>query len=515
MNSRVRLSAALMLVAVLSFFLWWEFRLRTPVFTISDTYRYLANGLSLLDARHPFVEPQPYAEFSNHAAAPLRVAAYPNQLYSLSIAGLIRIASAHEGRLVLWPIWIPDMAATVIGFCFLFLLFRHFLPEPDVWLGMAVLGFHSLLMASLIHPLADAAGWCFAMALFWFAICRSGSPWALGAAFGLALLFRLQLLILFPFILALAQRSSCPRKVLTGSLKATAAMIVVVLLFEGGMKLYVQLPPGADGDSTFGSATFYVRDFSIFIAQYGRIPRALDNFAGSLLALFRPVDCRAIGLPLLLSLAVWWGKNDTLLQKQARLLWMAAFAGSLLPLLVYASENNPVPQPRYQIYSIPVYVLVALFSLNRLGALFAKRYLCITLKGLLVILTVAGCVKFTGQSGLSRPPVYGSLEDVFAELENLPHLLVQRNMPPDGRYLVKATMQAFLPNSHEVLLPAIPEFRTGQRNHELDGLILRRKGDWRRIGPVIEDDRGVRFLRVYAGSGKGELLIYKREPSSQ
>jgi hypothetical protein len=31
---------------------------------------------------------------------------------------------------------------------------------------------------------------------------------------------------------------------------------------------------------------------------------------------------------------------------------------------------------------------------------------------------------------------------------------------------------------------------------------------------VVEDDRGVRFVRVYAGRGENNLLIYKRETAA-
>ncbi len=509
--SRLRLSVGLILVAILSFILWLEFRLITPHSDEGDTYRYIANGLSLLNSRHPFVEAQSYDEFSNRAVSPIRMASYPNQLYSLSIASLIRSVSAYEGRFALWPIWIPSLAATVIGFCFLYLLFCRFLPEPDAWLGLAVLGFHVLLMTTLARPLSDAVCWCFTMSLFWLAICRPGSTWTLGAVFGVALLFRLQVMIMFPFLLVLAQPSSCRRKLLTASLKAATSMVAVVLFFEGGLRLYVALPPGTSSDNAFGTATYYVRDLLKFIDHFGSIPQALQNFGVSLLALFRPIDRSAIGLSLILSMAVWWGRNDTLLQKQARIIWLAAFTGTLLPLLTYASENNPVAAPRYQIYSIPFYVLVALFSLNRLQLLFRKRTIFFALKSILVVLTMTGCVVFAPPLALRSKLVYGSMRNVYTTCERLPQLLTQNDLPRDGRYLVGTTLAAFLPDSQQVSHPTLAKFKKGQRNHELDGLIIKRQKDWSTIGSVIEDDRGVRFLRVYSG-GDGDWLIYKREP---
>jgi hypothetical protein len=513
-GKRLGPAIALLLTAVLSALLWYEFRLRNPTVDSNDTFRYLANGLSLLENRHPYVQAPVYSEF-NDRLQPRRLVAYPNQLYSLTIGGLIETFSAATGRFVLWPIWIPGIVATALGFCFLYLLFSRFLPEPDVWLGLGLLGFHVLLMASLTRPLSDAVGWCLTMGLFWAAV-RPVSPWALGAALGAAVLFRLQLVIFFPFLVVLSLPGAGGRCRWMAGVKAAAAAGAVVLLFEAAMHFYIRIPPGAGYEESFGSATYYLKEWAGFVAQFGSLTRAFGTFVKSATALFLPVGVETIGLALLLSCLVWTRASGDGRRNQARLLWLAAAAGTLLPLLLYASENNPATAGRYQIYSIPLFVLTALVGLNGLASFSGRPLVVAGLKVLLALLTAAGCVRFVQEAAYKRHERAPSLRSIYADLEILPRILAGLDMPADGLYLCKPTLQSFLPDARLVILPDRGAFAEGPRNHEFDGIITiaRHKKDWVKPTPVVEDDRGVRFVRVYAGRGENNLLIYKRETAA-
>lgn len=524
-TGRIRAAGALVLIAVAACFFWFEFRLRNPYVDSQDTVYYLANGFSLMETRHPFFGVEKFTDFSNHIEIH-RLVAYPNQLYALVVSGLSKGVSAIEGRLVVWPVFIINIVSTMAGFGFLFLLFRRFLPPRDVWLGLTMLMVHCLLMTSLTRPLTDAPGWCCALGLLWLAVSRPVSPWALGACVGAALLMRMQLILLLPFLIALRYPQAGFRDFSIGFLKAAGVMAGVVLLFELGMKLYVRLPPGAGGDNVFGNATYYVREQIRFVTDFGSLRAAAVNFGGSLAALVHPYALETIGLFFPLSLVVWAGRDEPgpAAGKQVRLLWGAAVAWSLLPLLLYASENNPVPSPRYQIVSIPLYLLTALYGLNRLPAFSGKRVVVAGVKVSLAAMALAGGLVFALQPDMGKRPYFKNVAEIYEDFENLPAILARHGMPANGVYVVKPDMQAFLPASRRIELPDQSDFSAGARNREVDGIITVArfaKGlntsepaihRWKIRNDTIEDDQGVRFVRVYCGRGNRGLLIYKREP---
>ena len=524
-TGRFRLAGVLVLMAAAACFLWLEFRLRNPYVDNNDTFRYLSNGFSLLETRHQYFRLEKYTDFSGHIEIH-RLASYPNQLYAIAVAGLSKGFSALERHLVVWPIFIINIFSTVIGFGFLVFLFRRFLPPRDVWLGLAILLLHSLLMTSLTRPLTDAPGWCCAMGLFWLAVSRPASPWTLGVWLGASLLMRMQLIVLLPFLIALRYPHAGFRDGLIRFLKAAAVMAGVVLLFEVGMKLYMRIPPGTGGDNAFGNATFYVREQIRFVTNYGSLRAAAANFGRSLAALVHPFAIETIGLFVPFSIFVWAGRgeSDPVARKQVRLLWGAAVAWSLLPLLLYASENNPVPPARYQIVAIPFYLLTALYGLNQLPRFKGKTVVQGGGKVLLLVLALAGCLEFARQPDMEKKPYFTDVREIFSDFERLPAILASHGMPTNGVYAVKPDMQAFLPACRMIGLPAQPEFAQGARNRELDGIItVARYGKsmnsrdpgihgWKSRNGTIVDDKGVRFVRVFYGRGNGGLLIYKRAP---
>lgn len=59
-----RSMAGVAITVLLTVFLWREFRLRNPIVDRSDTFRYLTNGLSLWETRHPLSALEPYVDFA-------------------------------------------------------------------------------------------------------------------------------------------------------------------------------------------------------------------------------------------------------------------------------------------------------------------------------------------------------------------------------------------------------------------------------------------------------------------
>jgi hypothetical protein len=299
-------------------------------------------------------------------------------------------------------------------------------------------------------------------------------------------------------------------------LKACAAAGCVLLAFEAVMHFYVRVPEGVARAETLGNASFYANDMRRLFSNFGNLKGAVLKVARVLGRLLNPISAETIGLAWLLSLGVWLYKPVTVPQKQARTLWLAAVCGTLLPLLVYGSENQVIPPNRYQIYSIPFFMLTAFAALNHWPAFSGNKIVRLGLRSLLVVLAAVALVSFGRQRAMLGKPYYAGLHAIYADFENLPQLLRRLNMPADGVYLVKPTLQAFLPDSRMIRLPAQDDFKAGARNQELDGIITKAKRQkrWETFGPVVEDDRGVRFVRVYAGRGNGGLLIYKREAAA-
>lgn len=217
---------------------------------------------------------------------------------------------------------------------------------------------------------------------------------------------------------------------------------------------------------------------------------------------------------------MWARGADTTRGKQIRILWGAAIFWTLFPLLLYASPNNFTPASCYQIVAIPLYLLATIFGLNRLPRFPGRMGAIAALKALMVALTLAGGVAFARQGEHREGRVYSRIQDIYAEFEELPVILTGLDMPVQGVYAVRATLHAFLPESRMIEMPSRSAFVAGTRNHELDGLImttriggngiLRVKG-WGKIEPVIADNRGVRFCRVYTTQSNSPLIIYRRE----
>jgi hypothetical protein len=334
--------------------------------------------------------------------------------------------------------------------------------------------------------------------------------------------------VLLPFLVRLCRLHGSARDYWTGFLKAAAALAGVVMLFEAAMKLYMRIPPGAMFASAYGNVTYYVEDYVKFIAHFGSLRGAAAKFGRSLLELVRPVCDQSIGLLLPLSLAVWARRAETAADKQVRILWWAAVVWTLLPLLLYTSENNFPPVGRYQIVAIPLYLLAVLYGLARLPRLAGKPAVRVGMKGLLVVLTMAGCLTFIRYTGFRKEPYFGSVREIYADFEELPRRLTALKMPMDGAYMARVPLDVFLPDSRTVELPPKSVFSAGGRNRGLDGIILfvnkkdllnpekvvRRNGKrGYGLSSVIRDEKGVRFGRVYAGREKGGLAVYRREES--
>lgn len=505
-------SAGLLAVMLLSVWVWREYRVRYIRVESSDNFNYLAYGRALIESRHPNFEPWEYEDFSKGVEIP-KLAVYPNQLYALSAAGLCKAFAVPPATFALWPLWGLNILATAAGFGFLFLLFRRFLPEREVWLATGLLWISPLLMVALVRPFSDVAGWCLAMGLLWLAASRRGSPWMLGALFGAAVLFRLQLLYLLPFLIRLRQPEGALKRLVVPFLKACAAAGVVLLVFEAAMRIYVRAPEGALRGDALGNASYYADDMRFLFSNFGNWGGAFSKAGMGLARLLNPVSGDGLGLAWLLSLGVWLRRPATAAQKQVRTLWLAAVCGTVLPLLMYASVNHVAPPARYQIYSIPLYVLTALVVLNAAADGVRTRGFRIAL-GCLPVVVLAGLslVALREKKGLQGRPRHAGLHAVYADYENFPQLLARLNMPANGLYLVKPTLEAVLPRCRMILRPSQSEFNRGARNDELDGIICRARGKaiWDDEAPVIEDDRGVRFERVYVGRGTDRLLIYKR-----
>jgi hypothetical protein len=505
----------LLLVFFLSGLLWWVFRYQNVRVDASDLFRYMDNGVSLLEKRHPLFALERYETFSKGIETH-SLATYPNQLYSLTIASLSRVFSFVSGRNVVWPVIIPNVLAAMLGFCFVFLLFRQLLPPADVWLGMAVLGVHSLLMMCLSRPLSDGVGWCFAVGLFWFAICRPAAPWMLGVWLGVGMLFRMQLLVLLPFLIFLRFPGMTFRQSRRPFIAMAASAAGVLLLFEAAMKLYVRVPDGLAPVDSFGNGTYYVRDIVDFLRHYGSLGAAFTNFTSSLVTLAHPFLRESIGLALPLSLFIWArSRPEDDDQKRIRLLWIAALVWTLLPLLIFASAQNAKPLDRYQIVAIPLYVLTALYGLNRLSV---KGFFPAAIKIILVAATLAGTIGFQRSQANRDADKIRRLDLLYSDFENLPQILESCDMPANGTYLVEHTLWVFLPQSRLIHLPARSVFRKGKWNHQLDGIILvnhpfKFLGQGFSSGEWLQDTQGVRFQCVYGVPGKSRLIIFKRVES--